>query len=128
MKEVPTTPNAMVLELVAFFLRNGYVRRHNPARYAAVGCMKYKKGDEVRLVANTTSERVRILKLLRTAGFKPGRPFLRDKRGGQSRIPLYSCEQVSRFLTMVEETRKCQPSLGGDSSTRADADFGTPQG
>ena len=108
-----TTPNATALELAAFFQRNGYVRRHDPVRYAADGCMKYKKGDEVRLVANTAAERVRIRQLLRTAGFKPGRPFRKDKQGGQYRVPIYGREQVARFLRIVEETRACQQRAAG---------------
>ena len=31
--------------MAVFFFRNGYVRRHNPARRKADGCMGYKKGD-----------------------------------------------------------------------------------
>jgi len=103
-EEAPTTPHLAVLELAACFLRNGYVRRHNPVRYAAVGCMKYKKGDEVRLVANDDVEREHILLLLQTAGFKPGRPFRKRKQGGQYRVPLYGREQVAHFLRIVEET------------------------
>lgn len=128
MNKPPTIPNAAAFELAAFFLRNGYVRRHNPARRKADGCMRYKKGDEVRLVANTPSERSRILELLRTAGFKPGRPFRKDKKGGQYRVPIYGREQVARFLQTIEETRQCQPSLGGDSGKAADGLTGTPQG
>ena len=119
MKKAPTTPPPAVLELAAFFLRNGYVRRHNPARYAAVGCMKYKKGDEVRLVANDDVERARILLLLKTAGFKPGLPFRKGKRGGQYRVPIYGREQVARFLRIVEETGACQQPLARAMTTSA---------
>lgn len=102
-QQAPTPPPPAVLELVAFFLRNGYVRRHNSARYAAVGYMKYKKGYEVRLVANDDAELARILLLLKDSGFKPGRPFRSDKTGGQYRVPIYGREQVARFLRIVEE-------------------------
>ena len=107
-KKAPTPPPPAVLELAAFFLRNGYVRRHNPARYAAVGCMKYKKGYEVRLVANDDVELARILLLLKDSGFKPGRPFREDKIGGLYRVPIYGREQVARFLRIVEETGECR--------------------
>jgi hypothetical protein len=102
-KQAPTPPPPAVLELVAFFLRNGYVRRHNFARYAAVGCMKYKKGYEVRLVANDDAELARILLLLKDSGFKSGRPYRNRKTGGQYRVPIYGREQVARFLRIVEE-------------------------
>ena len=75
--------------------------------------MGYKKGDEVRLVANTPSELSRILQLLRTEGFKPGRPFLKDKQGSQYRVPLYGREQVARFLKKIEETKQCRQRAAG---------------
>ena len=105
LKKELRTPNATTLELAALFQRNGYMRRHNPVRYAAEGCMKYKKGYEVRLVANTATERGRILQLLRTAGFKPGRPFRKNKKSGQYRVPIYGREQVARFLRIAEATK-----------------------
>jgi len=110
MKQAPTTADAAVRELAAFFQRNGYVRRHNPVRYAAVGYKKYKKGDEVRLVANDDAERARIPFLLKTAGFKPGRPFRKDKKSRQYRVPIYGRKQVARFLRIVGETGECQPA------------------
>jgi len=112
MKEAPTTPNAMVLELVAFFVRNGCVRLHDPARHAAVGGMQYKKGDEVRLVGNDAAERDRIRHVLKTAGFKSGRPFRKYKKGRQYCVPVYGREQVARFLRIVEETGECQAGRG----------------
>ena len=45
-------PASVAAELTAFFRRNGYVPRHDAARYAAEAYMQYKKGEEVRLVAN----------------------------------------------------------------------------
>ena len=107
MKKDLRAPDAVALELAALFRRNGYVRLHDPVRYAADGCMNYKKGDEVRLVANTEAERVRVLLLLRTAGFKPGRPFRKNEHGGQYRVPIYGREQVARFLRTIEETNGC---------------------
>jgi len=102
----PTTS----VELTALFRRNGCVRRHDATRYAKHGCMKYKKGDEIRLVANGDAERVRILCLLKRAGFKAGRTFRKSKERKQICIPIYGREQVARFLKMAEETEMCQPS------------------
>ena len=97
-------PPSTAAELTAFFRRNGYTRRHDAVRYAMQGCMKYKKGDEIRLVANGNEERVRIQRLLKCAGFKAGRPFQKSAERTQTCIPVYGREQVARFLSMVEET------------------------
>ena len=94
--------------LAAFFYRNGCVRRHDPVRYGAEGYMKYKKGDEVRLMANTDAECVQVLQLLRIAGFNPGHPFRKGRHLAQYCVPLYGRDQVARFLGMIEETRAYQ--------------------
>jgi hypothetical protein len=83
-------------ELTALFWRNGYVRWQDPAR--AVDSNVYKKGDEVRLVADTKQELAHIRKLLKDAGFEPGRPFA---KGNQYRQPIYKKDAVARFLDMV---------------------------
>jgi hypothetical protein len=70
--------------------------------------MKYKKGEEVRLIANEREERVRIMRLLKLAGFKAGRPYRKSAERTQTCIPIYGREQVARFLSMVEETGECQ--------------------
>lgn len=101
---------AASVELTALFRRNGCVRRHDATRYARQGCMKYKKGEEIRLVANGAEERVRIQRLLKCAGFKAGRPFRKSPERTQICIPIYGREQVTAFLSMAEETEKCQPS------------------
>ena len=98
------------VELTALFRRNGCVRRHDATRYARQGCMKYKKGEEIRLVANGEEERVRIQRLLKRAGFKAGRPFRKSAERTQICLPIYGREQVAGFLKMVDETEKCQPS------------------
>jgi len=109
----PTTS----VELTALFRRNGCVRRHDAARYARQGSMKYKKGEEIRLVANREAERVQIQRLLKRAGFKAGRPFRKSKHGTQVCIPIYGREQVAGFVKMVEETEKCQPSAAAYVAT-----------
>ena len=112
MSRQSTTQSAAISELAVLYDRNGYVRRYNPARRKAEGCLVYKKGDEVRLVANTPSELARILQLLRTEGFKPGRPFSTHKQGSQDRVPLYGREQVARFLRKIEEINQGQSGRG----------------
>ena len=96
-------PSAEVVEqLAVFFRRNGYVRRPNPDRLAAEGYKGYKKGDEVRLVADSRAELRAIRRLLRAAGFDPGRPFAKAR---QWRQPLYGRNAVSRFLALVDEAQ-----------------------
>ncbi len=85
-------------QLTDFFQRNGYVRRQNSDRLSEVGSQSYRKGDEVRLVANTRVELALIRRLLRAAGFKPGRAFT---KGRQYRQPLYGRAEVARFLELV---------------------------
>ena len=87
-------------ELSAFFLRNGYVRRQDPKRYKAQGYRLYKKGFEIRLMANSRTELRQIRSLLRALGFKPGRPFAKNSRMCQ---PVYGREALADFLRMVEE-------------------------
>ena len=110
-----TTKRDIRAELMALFRRNGCVRRHNAMRYARQGYMKYKKGEEIRLVANGDEERVRIQRLLKRAGFKAGRPFRKAPERNQFCVPIYGREQVARFLRMVEETETCQPAGAGDA-------------
>ena len=98
---------SVAVELAAFFRRNGYVRRHDAARYAIQGPRSYKKGEEIRLVANGAKERVRIQRLLKSAGFKAGRPFRKSAKRKQFCVPIYGCKQVARFLSMAEETERC---------------------
>ncbi len=91
-------PKAVVKQLTAYFNRNGYVRYQNTDRLATEPYGSYKKGDEVRLVANSASELRQIRQLLQAAGFNPGRPFGKDN---QWRLPLYGREAVARFLSLV---------------------------
>jgi hypothetical protein len=89
----------VVSELAAYFHRNGYVRRQNAGRLAQEGCLRYKKGDEVRLTASTRQELARLRTLLEKAGFRPGKPFVKDR---QYRQPIYGREAVRRFLEMID--------------------------
>jgi hypothetical protein len=91
------SPDPVVTQLAAFFNRNGYVRRVNAERRAAEP-RSYKKGDEVRLVAESAKELRTIRRLLRTAGFRPGRAFRKDK---QWRQPIYGRSIVTQFLALI---------------------------
>jgi hypothetical protein len=108
MNHVKIIPAATARTLTSLFRRNGCVRRQNTARCEAEGWTKYKKGDEIRLIANTNAERDRVMRLLKRADFKAGRPFLKHRRPGSSCVPIYGREQVARFLTMVAETEERQ--------------------
>ncbi len=125
------TPAPEVIDrLTALFRRNGYVRRQSPARRAADGYRTYKKGDEVRLVAESASELQDIRRLLREAGFAPGRPF---QKAGQWRQPVYGRESVTRFLALVggeivrPPRRRTVRPVGPTRGSRAEAVAGTPR-
>jgi hypothetical protein len=100
MSSAAATDGEAVARLAELFRRNGYVRRLNAARRAAEGYRGYKKGDEVRLVANSLAELAEVRRLLRALGLKPGRPF---RKARQFRQPLYGRVQVARFLALVGE-------------------------
>ena len=92
----------VVKQLAAYFHRNGYVRRVDAVRRIVDGQL-YKKGAEVRLVADTRVELAEIRRLLKQAGFKRGRPFT---KANQWRQPLYGVEEVARFLKLVGKPKK----------------------
>jgi hypothetical protein len=99
MSSATKAPNAnMVARLAELFRRNGYVRQQNAERLSAEGYGLYKKGDEVRLVADSLAEVANIRRLLRAAGFKLGKPFQKSKKYCQ---PIYGRDQVARFLVLV---------------------------
>ena len=94
----PSGPSREVVEqLTMLFARNGYIRRPNLKRRAATPRV-YKKGYEVRLVADSVADLRAIRRLLRAAGFNPGRPFAKAR---QWRQPLYGRQAVTRFLDLV---------------------------
>ena len=87
----------VIERLAAYFRRNGYVRRLDPARRAKEG-PDYKKGDEVRLVAESEAELTEIRRLLKRAGFKLARPFAHAR---QWRQPIYGVATVARFRGLI---------------------------
>jgi hypothetical protein len=86
-----------IAQLAVLFRRNGYSRWPNRDRQAA-NPRGYKKGYEVRLVAESPAELRVISRLLRAAGFVPGRAFAKSR---QWRQPVYGREQVARFLDLI---------------------------
>jgi hypothetical protein len=94
------TKLAMVeAELVEIYLRGGCLRRQSVGRLKADGAQKYKKGSEVRLVANSPAELERMRGLLKAADFKSGHSYSKGNRFVQ---PIYGEEQVLRFCGLLE--------------------------
>ena len=85
---------AAVRALRRLFERNGYVRLPNPKKRKRYGA-EYKKGYEVRLVAETKAELREIRRLLKEAEFKVSRSFEKNYRYVQ---PVYGHDAVERFL------------------------------
>jgi hypothetical protein len=92
--------------LARLFQRNGYVRWQDEERLTDEGYQVYKKGHEVRLVAESKKELAEIKRLLLAAGFKPGRPFV---KGCQFRQPVYGKRQTTRFLELIGELPSERP-------------------
>ena len=97
-----TPPVNAVKRLSAYFHRNGYVRRVNAVRRVSEGRL-YKKGAEVRLVADSVAELREIRRLLKETGFKRARPFA---KGRQWRQPVYGVAEVARFLALVGKSKR----------------------
>lgn len=108
-----TDDDPVVQQLAFFFQRNGYVRLQNPKRLKAEGRV-YKKGDEVRLVAESRDELRIIRRLLRQAGFKPGSPFTKAR---QFRQPVYGRGQAKRFLVLIHATAESKRKRRGPRRT-----------
>jgi hypothetical protein len=89
------------VQLAAFFGRSGYVRLQQAERLEEGA--SYHKGEEVRLVAMSQTELRTIRRLLRDAGFSPGKPFQKHTRWCQ---PLYGREAVAQFLALIAKPAK----------------------
>ena len=107
---------AMVERLAELFHRNGYLRRLDAVRRVEEGQL-YKKGAEVRLVAESRAELAEIRRLLKKAGFKAARPFAKAR---QWRQPVYGVDAVARFLTLVGSPPHQSDALTPPSASRAD--------
>ncbi len=88
------------LRIASLYERNGYVRFKDEERGAKLGRKKYRKGDEVRLTAESPEEIEQIQDLLTVLEFTFGNHFA---KGHQFRIPIYGREQVRRFLELIDE-------------------------
>ncbi len=108
-KRRPTTPPSKddAAALGGLYRRNGYVRRQSAERLARDGYAFYKKGDEVRLTAQSREELESIRDLLIRAGFVPGTPFV---KGRQYRQPIYGREAVRRFLEIIGDESTAGPT------------------
>jgi hypothetical protein len=90
----------VIEQLASLFQRNGYLRWTNMERRKAEP-RTYKKGAELRLVANSKAELRTIRRLLRAVEFNPGKPFVKAK---QWRQPIYGRAEVARFLLLIGES------------------------
>lgn len=73
------TPHPAARELAKWFVRCGYVRRCDLERRGREG-QSYKKGSEVRFLVESTDQLRAIRRLVRAAGFRPGKPFRKHRR------------------------------------------------
>lgn len=92
-------PNAV---LVWYFQRNGCVRVVDEERRQKLG-QKYKKGYEVRLVANSEDELQEIQRLISKAGFWLAKPY---RKRSQIVQPIYGKATVDWFLEQSDRKKK----------------------
>lgn len=90
------------LQLVKYFLRNGCLRFPNENTRKLKG-KHYKKGYEVRLVANDEKELSEISSLIDKAGFKVSKPFQKHSRFIQ---PIYGKKVVAKFQIYLAKTNR----------------------
>lgn len=74
--------------------RSGYARVADLEKRKQLGSAAYKKGYEVRFVVGTKEELARVRRLLKAAGFDPGKPFLKHTKLVQ---PVYGRAAVERL-------------------------------
>ncbi len=86
--------------LAQFFRQSGYIRRPDVERREQLGYTRYKKGYEVRLVVRTQRELAQVRRLVRQAGFAPGKPFQKHHQLVQ---PVYGKAAVDYFLTLLRQ-------------------------
>lgn len=98
--ELTSSSPSVIEQLAALFRRNGYVRPPAAKRLAGRGYGRFRRGYEFRLTASSKKELRLVRALLREAGFKPGRPFV---KGRQFRQPVYGRQELERFLALIGE-------------------------
>ena len=82
--------------LAGSFHGSGYVRTVNARLRKKLG-QKYKKGYEVRLTARTKTELARLRRMIRTVGFRPGKPYENGSRFVQ---PIYGKAALDWFQAL----------------------------
>ena len=80
-----------------FFMYPFHVRRPDPNRQIE-GWKKYKKGWEVRILAEDSDDLESLQNVLKELGFNPKRPFLKRDQFVQ---PIYGRQAVERYLELV---------------------------
>ena len=97
----PITPEkqrAALETLIRYFQSNGYVRLPNLEKRKKLQS-NYKKGYELRFVADTKSELREIRQCLQCTGFGVGKPFVKGRQFVQ---PVYGKKQLDRFLAIAD--------------------------
>jgi len=99
------TPDAMS-RLLAWYAQRGNLRipnrtkqRRSLAASKRTGLKPtYRKGYEIRIAAAGPSEVRELMRLLRAAGFPPGKPFTKGRR---TIVPVYGVAHVERFAALA---------------------------
>jgi hypothetical protein len=86
-------------QLKRAFRQRGYFRVPNEQRRKRDGA-SYKKGYEVRLVADDEAQLLQLRSLLRRCGFKPGKPFSKSQQRVQ---PIYGKHAMEQFRRLLSE-------------------------
>lgn len=90
--------------IVKFFHRHGCLRLPDEVRRQKEGHTRYKKGHEIRFVADSLAELRQISSLLKRLGFKPGAPYQKQHQFVQ---PVYGNEAAASFMRiLISEHRK----------------------
>jgi hypothetical protein len=88
---------SVITQLRYFFHRNGCLRAPNIARRKKEG-QDYKKGYEIRFVAQNEEELLKIRSLLSEVGFKSGKPY---SKGSQFVQPVYGKNSYEKFRKFI---------------------------
>lgn len=80
--------------VIRSFRANGYVRMPNLKKRSKAGSQVYKKGYEVRLVADDRAQVKQLQAALRVLGIQPGRVFPKHSK---IIVPIYGREAVEYF-------------------------------